>query len=301
MIEIENCWFEYGRHLPPVFERLSLQHPDGPRLGTEVDPLIILGPAQAGKSTLMRLLASHARPARGTVRVLGIDAGRRPLSLRRRVAYVPQVIGLPEDLTLTEYLGELARLDHPAATPRDVTLRVRRSIDAVHLADAANRRLRAFSGGMKRRALLAQALLGDAGVLLVDTPTAGLDPYEQMTVLNLLRAEGRRRLVVVATARPREAAALPGRCLLLDHGEIVADLPSRQLADAGHTHVFELPGSFREHIPTDNAGWVVPTRRADTVLVVAERAPDEAAKPASSDPELGFLYLLWRARGRRSA
>jgi ABC-type multidrug transport system ATPase subunit len=142
---------------------------------------------------------------------------------------------------------------------------------------------------------LAQALLKDPAVLLVDTPTAGLDPYEQIMVLELLRDVGRERLLVVATNLPDEAVELSDRIVILDRGRVVAEVAAGGLAEAAAGHVFQMPWTFRDRVD----GMVVPTPRPEEVLVVTAAPPHQVARPVASSPELGYLYLLWAARRAR--
>lgn len=159
---------------------------------------LVLGPTGAGKSTLLRVMASLLRPARGSVIISGHDAAKAPLQTRAAIGYAPQAIGLPGEFTLREYLSELLRLE--GAAPIEVDARCQEAARSVHLEAFLDRRLARFSGGMKRRALLAQAVLRRSPILLVDEPLSGLDPEEQSTVLELLRAKvDQGHTVLVAT------------------------------------------------------------------------------------------------------
>jgi ABC-2 type transport system ATP-binding protein len=247
-----------------------------------------LGPSGCGAAILLQVLAGRVRPSAGRAVVAGVDPVRDALELRRRVSYVPPGVGLPADLTLEEFLLELAALDGQAA-PRD---RVDQALDAVGLSAVRRHRLSALSGGMKRRALLAQGLLADTPVVLVDTPTAGLDPWEQVLVLRLLRDLSATRTLVVATNIPGEAVQLPGRLLVMDGGRVVADRSSSTLAKAAEGHAFQLPWSFRGV----TEGWWIPSSRPEYGVVVAPAAPHAVAEPVASTPDLGYLWLLWQGR-----
>lgn len=153
---------------------------------------VLLGPTGVGKTTLLRVLAGQLAPLTGEVTVDGTAVVEAPLAARRRLGYVPQDIGLPHELTLHEYLTELPALDGVAAHARNAAAAAARAATAVHLDSVLHRRLRHFSGGMQRRALLAQALSRQPRVLLADEPTAGLDPEEQVAVAALLRSVAQR-------------------------------------------------------------------------------------------------------------
>jgi ABC-2 type transport system ATP-binding protein len=205
------------------------RHPalDGVDLHLGVGAMVLLGPAGAGKSTLLRVLAGQLPPEGGEVEVVGRDALREPLAVRAVSGYAPQEIGLPGAATLREYLEELAALDGlpPAGRAAAATA----AAAAVHLQHVLQRRLRHFSGGMRRRVLLAQALLRPGPVLLVDEPTSGLDPAERITVHQLLRQRARQACVVVASHFIEDAEALPGRVAVLQAGRVVAEATTEAL------------------------------------------------------------------------
>lgn len=281
MVSVEGLTVFHPGQRTPALADVSVTHERG--------VLTVMGPSGSGKSTLLQALAGWVRPWAGSVRVLGWDPVTDVLALRRALGYVPQVIGLPEDLTLAEYLEELARLDGWGAK---APARARAAMTTVHLAEVADRRLKAFSGGMKRRALLAQALLRDPEVLVVDNPLAGLDPHEQILVLDLLRAVGSAHPVIVAVQGVGEALALPGRMLVLEGGRVAGLTDAEALARLAEGRVWELPWSFRGRV----LGLTVPTGDPERILVIADARPHAVAAPVIPDPEHGYLYLVWRSR-----
>jgi len=281
MLAIDHVVVTYPGQSRPALNGVSINHERG--------PLTVLGPAGSGKSTLLKLLVGLARPLAGTVRVLGLDPVAQAMPLRRRVAYVPQVLALPEDLTLAEYLEELGRLDGFGAEAPDRALA---AMAAVNLQAVANRRLKAFSGGMKRRALLAQALMRDPAVLVVDSPLAGLDPREQILVMDLLRSVAAAHVVVLGTQNVHEALALPGPVVILEGGRVAGVGEGRQLAGLAAGRVWELPWSFRGRV----VGLTIPTGDPERILVIADGRPHAVAVPCTPEPEHGYLYLVWRAR-----
>src|SRR5215831_15608576 len=160
----------------------------------------LLGPNGAGKTTLMRILAGILLPTGGTVTVGGHDlrteSGRK--AVKRLLGYLPQELGVYPDLSAREFLDYIAILkgldDSKARKARVSAL-----LQTVGLADVADRKLKTFSGGMKRRAGIAQALLNDPRLLIVDEPTAGLDPEERIRFRNLLAELGGDRTVLLST------------------------------------------------------------------------------------------------------
>ncbi|HEX8630979.1 MAG TPA: ATP-binding cassette domain-containing protein, partial [Catenuloplanes sp.] len=159
----------------------------------------LLGPNGAGKTTLMRALATVSRPAGGQLELLGepVHAQGDLRRVRRALGYLPQAFGYYRWFTVREFVEYLAWLKEMPA--RDIPAAAQRAIDRVDLSDRADRRLRTLSGGMLRRVGIAQAIVNDPAILLLDEPTAGLDPEQRLTFRALLRDLGTDTCVVVST------------------------------------------------------------------------------------------------------
>ncbi|TDV51921.1 ABC transporter ATP-binding protein [Actinophytocola oryzae] len=187
----------------------------------------LLGPNGAGKTTLIRALATVLRPAGGSLSLLG-GAGQR--EVRRRLGYLPQDFGFYRRFTVREFVEYMAWLkEMPKA---EVPGAVQRAIERVGLADRADDRMKTLSGGMVRRAGIAQALVNDPAVLLLDEPTAGLDPAQRMQFRQLLR-ELTDTCVVVSTHLVEDVAAACTDVVLLDAGRVVFQGTTAQLQAAG--------------------------------------------------------------------
>jgi len=202
------------RHgLTKVFDGLDLT------VGTGVFGL--LGPNGAGKTTLLRLLATVNRPASGTLHLLGLDTARgaeRRL-IRRRLGYLPQTLGFYPDFTVFEFIEYFALLkEMPAPAVRPA---VARAIERVDLGDRARTKLRALSGGMLRRVGIAQAIVNEPELLLLDEPTAGLDPEQRVVFRALLREIGGRGTVIVSTHLVEDVGAACTEVGLLEGGRLV--------------------------------------------------------------------------------
>jgi ABC-2 type transport system ATP-binding protein len=165
------------------------------RIGPGV--LGLLGPNGAGKSSLMRILATITRPTDGRITWDGTDIVARPDGLRRRLGYLPQDFGVYPNLTAREFLGYLAAVKGLPA--RTASARIAELLELVNLAEAGKRPLGKYSGGMRQRVGIAQALLNDPAVLIVDEPTVGLDPEERLRFRNLLGALAADRIVILST------------------------------------------------------------------------------------------------------
>jgi len=181
----------------------------------------LLGPNGAGKTTLLRMMATVIPPSSGRVRLLGRDPGgygpRR--EIRRRLGYLPQNLGYYPGFTVAEFVEYFALLKEmpPGRVPRAVAT----AIERVDLGGRARSKLRTLSGGMLRRVGIAQAIVNEPELLLLDEPTAGLDPEQRVAFRALLRDLGERATVVVSTHLVEDIGAACSEVALMDAGKIV--------------------------------------------------------------------------------
>ena len=204
----------------------------GVNLRTGAGVFGLLGPNGAGKTSLLRMMATALPPTSGQLRLLGRDPGaygpRR--EIRRRLGYLPQNLGYYPGFTVAEFVEYFALLKDmpPGQVPRAVAA----AIEHVGLGDKARSRLRTLSGGMLRRAGIAQAIVNDPELLLLDEPTAGLDPEQRVAFRAMLRDIGQRATVMVSTHLVEDIGAACAQVGLMDRGKIVfhgtpADLTAR--------------------------------------------------------------------------
>ncbi|AGL14121.1 ABC transporter-like protein [Actinoplanes sp. N902-109] len=210
-VEAEGLRVKAGRHL--AVDGLDLQ------LGTGVHGL--LGPNGAGKTTLMRALSTVNKPSGGRLRLLGTEAsdGRALRPLRRRLGYLPQHFGFYPRFTVREYVEYMAWLREMPADA--IPAAVQRAVDRVGLADRAGARLKTLSGGMLRRVGIAQAIVNDPALLLLDEPTVGLDPEQRVQFRELLRDLGTDSCVVVSTHLVEDVVAACSDVVLIAEGKLV--------------------------------------------------------------------------------
>jgi ABC-type multidrug transport system ATPase subunit len=181
----------------------------------------LLGPNGAGKTTLLRTLATVIGPKRGSLRLLGLNPAlaNERREIRRRLGYLPQQLGYYPNFTVFEFVEYFALLKEvPAA---DVRPAVVRAIERVSLDDRARSKLKTLSGGMLRRVGIAQAIVNEPSLLLLDEPTAGLDPEQRVSFRALLREIGERSSVIVSTHLIEDVAAACSEIALLDAGRVV--------------------------------------------------------------------------------
>jgi ABC-type multidrug transport system ATPase subunit len=181
----------------------------------------LLGPNGAGKTSLLRMLATVITPSSGRMRLLGRDPGaygpRR--EIRRRLGYLPQNLGYYPGFTVVDFVEYFALLKDmpPASVPRAVAA----AIEHVGLGDRARAKLRTLSGGMLRRVGIAQAIVNEPELLLLDEPTAGLDPEQRVAFRTLLRDLGQRASVIVSTHLVEDVGAACSEVALMNQGSIV--------------------------------------------------------------------------------
>jgi ABC-type multidrug transport system ATPase subunit len=181
----------------------------------------LLGPNGAGKTTLLRMMATVIPPSSGRMRLLGNNPGeygpRR--EIRRRLGYLPQSLGYYPGFTVAEFVEYFALLKE--MPPGKVPQAVAAAIERVDLGGRAKSKLRTLSGGMLRRAGIAQAIVNEPELLLLDEPTAGLDPEQRVAFRALLRDLGERATVVVSTHLVEDVGAACGEVALMDAGRVV--------------------------------------------------------------------------------
>ena len=262
----------------------------------------LLGPNGAGKSTLMRILATVTRPSSGRVLWNDTDIATNPDALRNVLGYLPQDFGVYPNLSAIEFLEYLAAVKGiPAAAAKK---RIGELLELVNLADAAKRPLGGYSGGMRQRAGIAQALLNDPQLLIVDEPTAGLDPEERVRFRNLLSELSGERIVILSTHIVSDVEAVATSIAILAHGQLLAhDSPEGLLASvAGKVWEVivpsaELPALRQKHLVSSTA------HRGDGVhvRVVANAAPAAGARPLEPSLEDAYLAALSAQRANNSA
>jgi ABC-2 type transport system ATP-binding protein len=215
-----------------ALDGLTLSIPTGTVYG-------LLGPNGAGKTTLIRILATLLRPDSGTIRVAGHDPVRHPARVRERIGLAGQFAAVDDHLTGRENITMIGRLY--GLSRREAARRATGLVDRIHFADAADRQVRTYSGGMRRRIDLAASLIGRPQVLFLDEPTTGVDPASRQDLWHLVRdlaAEG--TTVLLTTQYLDEADQLADRIAVIDHGRLLTEGTARELKDRTGGAVVEL-------------------------------------------------------------
>jgi ABC-type multidrug transport system ATPase subunit len=253
----------------------------------------LLGPNGAGKSTLMRILATITRPTEGTVLWNDTDIIKSPDTLRAVLGYLPQDFGIYPNLTGQEFLEYMAAIKGLDA--RTARRRIEELLVVVNLVDAAKRPLGGYSGGMKQRVGIAQALLNDPQLLIVDEPTVGLDPAERVRFRNLLSDLAGERIIILSTHIVSDVEATATEIVLINKGRQVQRATPDKLLDQFDDRVWQwvipevqLTGLKQAHIVSGTV------RRADgiQVRIVSPTAPAAAALLVEPNLEDAYLYLV---------
>jgi len=210
MIQVEGLTKDYGARR--AIDALTFHAEKGEILG-------FLGPNGAGKTTTMRILAGYMPPTAGMAKVAGYDVVEQSLDVRRRVGYMPETVPLYPDMTVFEYLKFMADLRHLP----DAEDRVDGVLEIVHMEERAGGYIANLSKGMLQRIGLAQALLHQPEVLILDEPTIGLDPAQIREVRTLIQDIGRERTVLLSTHILSEAQQICNRVLIINKGRIIAE------------------------------------------------------------------------------
>lgn len=256
MIEVDGLTKRYGRFV--ALDGISFSARQGEIVG-------FLGPNGAGKTTTMRILTGYMPPTSGRVWVAGLDVLEDSLAVRQRVGYLPESVRLYREMTVRGYLQFIGQLRRVA----NLRARIDQVLDLVGLHERAGRLIRSLSKGMQQRLGLAQAILHDPPVLILDEPTIGLDPHQVQDLRHLIRQLGQTRTILLSTHILSEAEQLCDRVIILDRGHIVAE---------------NTPDNLRESLSRRGRLYVRigrPTRGLDPLRLLTSVQGVTAVEPAA--------------------
>lgn len=251
----------------------------------------LLGPNGAGKSTLMRILATITKPTVGRVFWNGEDIAEKPNNLRAVLGYLPQDFGVYPNLNAIEFLQYLAAIK--GLDVKTANCRINELLQLVNLVDARKRPLGGYSGGMKQRIGIAQALLNDPELLIVDEPTVGLDPEERVRFRNLLADLSGDRIVLLSTHIVSDVEAVATRIAIMNKGHLLQHVTPEELLQAvdGKTWEWVIPTS---QLAAVRENYIISTmnRYADVtrLRIIQDQSPSADAVHVA--PNLEDAYLL---------
>lgn len=286
MIQIEHLVKKYGNHY--ALDDISFHVDAGEIVG-------FLGPNGAGKSTTMNILTGYLSSTSGTARVNGVDILENPMAVKRSIGYLPEQPPLYSEMTVSEYLNFVYEL-------RDCTLNRKKHLDEVcqvtRIGEVRNRVIRNLSKGYRQRVGIAQALIGNPEVIILDEPTVGLDPKQIIEVRNLIRQLGQRHTVILSTHILPEVQAVCDRILVINQGKIIAD---RKTADM--TRAIEDNQHYKVKVcgPQDEVLPLLSSRPGVTHCeITGERDRDSIAYLVESAPGIDIRKTLFYALAEKN-
>lgn len=252
----------------------------------------LLGPNGAGKSTLIRLLAGILQPTSGTIEIGGmnISSERNRAALKEHLGYLPQDVGMYPDLCVYEFLDYMAILKS-LTDYKSRQRRIKELLEWLNLTEVSSRKIKALSGGMKRRVGIAQALLNDPKLLIVDEPTAGLDPEERIRFRNLLTDLARNRTVLLSTHIVEDIARVCNYIVVMKEGRIAFCGSTSELIQTAEGKVWNIttdgthPGGDIYVVSTSDIGSGVQYR------VVGKPSMNDRAVQAEPALEDGYIWI----------
>ncbi len=249
----------------------------------------LLGPNGAGKTTLMQMIATITRPTSGRILFRGVDVAKRPNELRRKLGYLPQDFGVYDNLTAREFLSYFAALKGVRSKERIMAM-----LESVNLHGVVDRTVGGFSGGMKQRLGIAQALINDPDLVIVDEPTAGLDPEERVRFRNVLSEIGFGKLVILSTHIVSDVESIATEIAVMKEGALLRMTTPEMMLRACDGNVWRsvvTSEQFERSRSTLKISSAV--RKPDGVHIrFVGPSPPIDATPAEPELEYAFLYLM---------
>ena len=282
-ITIRNLWKTYGKEFHAL-QDVNLDIGNG-MFG-------LLGPNGAGKSTLMKILATLEMPSRGQVLVDDVDINRKRKEIRRTLEYLPQFFGVYPQLTGTEFLRYIGELN--GVPRRQLRETVQDALQQVALGDVGDRKVKTYSGGMVRRLGIAQALIGNPALLIVDEPTVGLDPAERIRFRNLLADISREKVIILSTHIVGDISSTCEDLALLSRGQVVFRGNPADLVDQTRDHVWSATCTDDEFLKIAADMQVISSIAGEhrrILRVVGDPVDGIEMTPESPNLEDAYMYL----------
>lgn len=250
----------------------------------------LVGPNGAGKSTLMKLLVAALLPTTGSITLDNEPLHKKEKTLKNMLGYLPQTFGLYDELTIWQFLDYMAALKN-IKNPKDA---IEKIIKETNLDEKKNSKIKTLSGGQRQRVGIAQALIGNPALLILDEPTVGLDPEERIKFRNLFSENAQDKIVLLSTHIIEDVQSICSRLIVINEGRILFDGSPNELIQAAHGHVGII--QQKDNI-MDNADYQI-TARINTAQgvscrIVAETLPP-FAEPIEPSLEDAYMFLIER-------
>lgn len=260
----------------------------------------LLGPNGAGKSTLMKILATLETPSAGEVIINGAQIRTQRKEIRQSLGYLPQFFGVYAPLTGAEFLTYMAKLKQ---VPRqDLRTKVEKALKDVSLFEVRDRRAKTYSGGMLRRLGIAQALISDPQVLIIDEPTTGLDPEERIRFRNLLAEISQNKVIILSTHIVADISSTCNDLAVLAHGKVIFRGLPQDLVSKAANKVWQVEceeSDFKTIADRMQIISSIPKERHLLLRVVGEPIPDFDMVPLSPNLEDAYMFFMESVGGER--
>ena len=251
----------------------------------------LLGENGAGKTTLMRMICGILKPTQGRITCDGFPISLLGGNYRKLLGYLPQDFGYYKDFSALRFLHYIAALK--AIPEKQAVQKIEELFALVGLSDAKNKKLKTYSGGMLRRVGIAQALLNDPEILILDEPTAGLDPKERVRFRNIISALGKDRLVLLSTHIVSDVAYIADRILIMRNGQIIQNNPEEQILASVAGCVWKCVVSEAQSEELNQHYIVSNLKSHDSEVelrIVAKNPPVPTAQPIEATLEDAYLF-----------
>jgi ABC-type multidrug transport system ATPase subunit len=282
-ITIRHLWKTYGNDLHALQDVT---------LDIQTGMFGLLGPNGAGKSTLMKILSTLEQPSKGEVLIDGVDINTQRKSVRKTLGYLPQFFGVYAQLTGKEFLLYMARLN--GVSRKKVEDKVEEALEQVALTAVADRRVKTYSGGMVRRLGIAQALIGNPTLLIVDEPTVGLDPEERIRFRNLLADISRQKIIILSTHIVGDISSTCEDLALLSQGRVVYRGHPSQLVEQTRGHVWTITCTDETFSVVADRMQVISSiaqEKHRIVRAVGDPIPEFDMQPEEPNLEDAYMWL----------
>ena len=262
----------------------------------------LLGENGAGKTTLMRLICGILKPTTGNIYCDNIEIASMGAEYRKLLGYLPQDFGYYDEFTAERFLRYMAALK---ALPKEYAdSRIEELLDLVELKNKKKKKLKTFSGGMIRRIGIAQALLNDPEILILDEPTAGLDPKERVRFRKVISSLGKNRIVLLSTHIVPDIDYIADKILIMKNGELIQEGTEKKIIEKVEGHVWKCVVSEKEAERIENLYIVSNMRNSGEnveLRIISKKQPVLNAKNVENTLEDAYLYHSQMMEGEKSA
>lgn len=283
MLSVDHVTKKFGKDL--VLEDITLDFESG--------VYGLLAPNGAGKTTLIKMLTTLLLPTEGEIRWKGTDIFALGASYRAVLGYLPQQFGYYRDNSPRQFLSYLSALK--GLDPKEAERRIELLLETVGLRDAADKKMKKFSGGMLQRAGIAAAMLNDPQILILDEPTAGLDPCERVRFRNLIHSLSQDRIVILSTHIVSDIETIASKIVMLRDHRLYCCKTPQEVCGALRGKVFEVPSGTALNVPYQ----FLSERQSEhgTVLRIACETMPGGGTPVTPNLEDMFLYVYGEQEG----